>query len=373
LFLLYCCVAGLPEIFVSPFLSLKLNCRATAKAESSIAPTDFSTDYYMRVYFAIGLISLGFQVLKAVTLVLGSIVAARRLQAALLSTVLRLPMSFFDSQPTGACLGFYSFFLFPMHFCIFLQRVCQISWSDRFTDERNFIFFNHKEQIALFLSSSLSGRLLNRFTKDTEAVDTSIQSSVSSFLNCAVSVLWAMVVVIAVSPGVALAMVPLAAAYSAVQKRYIATSRELKRLDSLALSPIFSHFSETLQGLATLRAFRVQPWLEHRNLKLLDESNRCFWPAQCVNRWLSVRLELIGISVVFATAVLVSTPVLGGTSAGLAGLALTSALNLTGLMNWMVRQTTELEVNMNSVEVRWMDHLRVSFVATSGCLNQKRA
>ena len=63
---------------------------------------------------------------------------------------------------------------------------------------------------------------------------------------------------------------------------------------------------------------------------------------QCINRWLSVRLELLGISVVFGTAVLVA--VAAPRSAGLAGLALTSALNLTGLMNWMVRQTTELEV-----------------------------
>ncbi|KAH7620070.1 putative ABC transporter C family member 10 [Nannochloris sp. 'desiccata'] len=270
------------------WLSVWTEATATAQATSQAA----DTTYYMKVYFIIGIISLVFQVSRAVILVLGSISAARRLQASLLSTVLRLPMSFFDSQPTG--------------------------------------------------------RLLNRFTKDTESVDTSIQSSVASFLNCAVSVLWSLVVVIAVSPGVAVALIPLGWAYSAVQKRYIATSRELKRLDSLALSPIFSHFGETLAGLTTLRAFRAQQRFAARDAALLNESNRCYWPAQCVNRWLSVRLELLGIAVVFGTAVFVSSVV--PTSAGLAGLALTSALNLTGLMNWMVRQTTELEVNMNSVE-----------------------
>lgn len=108
---------------------------ATAAAEAQqVDPGEplgeHSTQHYMNIYFAMGLVSLALQVTKAVTLVLGSITAARRLQASLLATVLRLPMSFFDSQPTG--------------------------------------------------------RLLNRFTKDTEAVDTSLQSSVSSFLNCAV-------------------------------------------------------------------------------------------------------------------------------------------------------------------------------------------
>ena len=254
--------------------------------------TPTPTEYYLKIYFIIGMASLCFQIVRAIILVLGSINAARGLHRSLLHTVLRLPMSFFDSQPTG--------------------------------------------------------RLLNRFTRDTEAVDTAIQSSVSSFLNCAVSVLWSLVVVVAVSPAIAATLVPLSLAYWVIQKRYIATSRELKRLDSLALSPIFSHFTETLAGLMTVRAFRAQRRFIARDAVLLNESNRCYWPAQCVNRWLSVRLELLGIAVVFGTAVVVTCvmPV----SAGLAGLALTSALNLTGLMNWMVRQTTELEVSMNSVE-----------------------
>ena len=68
------------------------------------------------------------------------------------------------------------------------------------------------------------------------------------------------------------------------QVYYIATSRELKRLDSLALSPIFGNFNESLQGLLTLRAFRKQDQFTSRNHALLDKSNRCWWPIQVVNR-----------------------------------------------------------------------------------------
>jgi hypothetical protein len=78
----------------------------------------------------------------------------------------------------------------------------------------------------------------------------------------------------------------------------------------------------------------------------IEQSNRAWWPIQLLNRWLSIRLELTGAVVVFICAVAVS--VLVPRNAGLAGLALTSALNLTGTLAWMVRQTTELEVNMNS-------------------------
>ncbi|PRW33949.1 ABC transporter isoform A [Chlorella sorokiniana] len=264
--------------------------QATADAEAQEQAVQ--TSYYMVVYFALAVSSLFFQLVKAVSLVLGSVNAARVLHERLLACVVRLPMSFFDSQPTG--------------------------------------------------------RLINRFTKDTESVDVALQSSVSSFLNCAVSVLWSLVVIVAVSPGIVAAILPLSLSYYYIQTRYIRSSREIKRLDSLALSPIFGHFGETLAGLMTVRAFRQQGSFEARNQSLLDHSNRAYWPAQCINRWLSVRLELLGISVVFGTAVLVT--VAAPRSAGLAGLALTSSLSLTGLCNWMVRQTTELEVNMNAVE-----------------------
>ena len=81
---------------------------------------------------------------------------------------------------------------------------------------------------------------------------------------------------------------------------------------------------------------------------LVNASNRAYWPLVSSNRWLSVRLEFVGALTVFGTAMTVA--ILTHHGPGLAGLAITSALNLTGLMAWMVRQTTELEVNMNSVE-----------------------
>ena len=232
------------------------------------------------------------QAIRAYATVAGSVTAARTLHTRLLDRVVRLPMAFFDSQP--------------------------------------------------------SGRLLNRFSKDTEAVDTMLGEIVQSALTCAVNVAFAMAVVAGVTPAVVLLAVPLAFAYLQVQASYMAASREVKRLDSLALSPIFGGFSETLAGLATLRAFRAGPAALAAQRTLLDASARAYWPMLCLNRWLSVRLELLGIAVVFGAAL--TAGVLLPVSAGVAGLALTSALNLTGLLNWMVRKVTELEVNMNCVE-----------------------
>ena len=129
---------------------------------------------------------------------------------------------------------------------------------------------------------------------------------------------------------------------------YITTSRELKRLDSLAFSPIFSNFGEIASGIVTVRAFRKQADFYTSNLRTLANSNRVAWPILVLNRWLSVRLELVSSIVVLAAAVLVT--VVFHTAPGLAGLAITSALSTTSYLTWMIRETTQLEVNMNAVE-----------------------
>uniref|UniRef100_A0A061RCR8 ATP-binding cassette, subfamily C (CFTR/MRP), member 2 n=1 Tax=Tetraselmis sp. GSL018 TaxID=582737 RepID=A0A061RCR8_9CHLO len=289
-----CILPGLFTLFVHAerVLQVLQNFWLSVWSQATSTSADAQNSYYMAVYFGLGAASLVFALARTIILTYGANNAARQLHHRLLHTILRLPMSFFDTQPTG--------------------------------------------------------RLLNRFTKDTEAVDVQLSGSISSFAMCFTMVWMSLVVVIIVTPVFILGVIPIGFIYLRLQKVFISTSRELKRLDSIAFSPIFSHFSETLSGLTTVRAFRCQDMFNTKNHNLLDACNRCWWPIQVVNRWLSVRLELIGIAISFGTAIFVA--VVLPTNGGLAGLALTSALNLTGLMTWLVRQSTELEVNMNSVE-----------------------
>lgn len=163
----------------------------------------------MLLYMALGLSSIALQLIRSGSLIAGSIRASRTLQARLLAKVVRLPMSFFDSQPTG--------------------------------------------------------RLLNRFTKDTEAVDTSVSSAISSALTTFTTATLSIVVVAIVTPAALLALLPLSFIYYRVQQLYVSSSRELKRLDSIAASPIFQHFGESLTGLPTIRAFRRQAMFLARN------------------------------------------------------------------------------------------------------------
>ena len=165
--------------------------------------------YYLAVYALLGVSSLGLQGVKAVFLIQGSINSSRTLHANILEKLFRLPMSFFESQPTG--------------------------------------------------------RLLNRFTNDTEKVDTAISSSLNSALACVVSAACSVAVVVAVTPTVVVALAPVGYLYYRVQALFIAAQREIKRLDSLAMSPIFGLFAESLRGVATIRAFGFQDSLRAKN------------------------------------------------------------------------------------------------------------
>jgi ABC-type multidrug transport system fused ATPase/permease subunit len=111
---------------------------------------------------------------------------------------------------------------------------------------------------------------------------------------------------------------------------YLATSRELKRLDAVSRSPIFAWFSESLAGLSTIRAFNQQPVFIAANQRRIDRNQICYLPSISVNRWLAVRLEFVGAMIILIVALLAMTALITtGVDAGLVGLVLSYALNTT--------------------------------------------
>jgi ATP-binding cassette subfamily C (CFTR/MRP) protein 1 len=80
-------------------------------------------------------------------------------------------------------------------------------------------------------------------------------------------------------------IVPLSAVYYWVQRYYLRTSRELKRLDSVSRSPIYAHFQESLGGITTIRAYRQQLRFALENEWRVDANLRAFFPSINANRW----------------------------------------------------------------------------------------
>lgn len=179
------------------------------------------------------------------------------------------------------------------------------------------------------------------------------------FVNVAKSGFTLMVISVS-TPAFIAFIVPLGLTYYWIQRYYLRTSRELKRLDSVSRSPIYAHFQESLGGVSTIRAYRQQDRFQLENEWRIDANLRAYFPSISANRWLAVRLEFIGAIVILAAASLaiISVARHSGLSDGIVGLAMSNALQITTSLNWIVRQTVEVETNIVSVE-RVLEYARL--------------
>ncbi|XP_054604932.2 ATP-binding cassette sub-family C member 3 isoform X2 [Nothobranchius furzeri] len=245
------------------------------------------------VYAALGITQGVLVMISSFTLAIGNIGAAKKLHFNLLANKLHTPQSFFDTTPIG--------------------------------------------------------RIINRFSKDIYVIDEALPSTVLMFLGTFFVSLSTLIVIISSTPIFAVAIVPLAIIYVFVQRFYVATSRQLKRLESVSRSPIYSHFSETITGSSVIRAYsRDTAFVLMSDVKV-DENQKSYYPGIVSNRWLGVRIEFIGNCIVLFAALFAVTGK-ESLNPGLVGLSVSYALQVTMSLNWMVRMTSDLENNIVAVE-----------------------
>ncbi|ULT92472.1 hypothetical protein L3Y34_009926 [Caenorhabditis briggsae] len=203
-----------------------------------------------------------------------------------------------------------------------------------------------------FYDTTPLGRILNRCAKDIETIDMLLPMNFRYLVMCVLQVAFTLIVIIISTPLFAVVIVPLAAIYLVFLKYYVPTSRQLKRLESVNRSPIYSHFGETIQGAASIRAFgKVDEFREHSGT-ILDRFIRCRYSSLVANRWLAVRLEFVGNCIIFFAALFAVLSKEFGwiTSPGVIGVSVSYALNITEVLNFAVRQVSEIEANIVSVE-----------------------
>ena len=232
---------------------------------------------------------------------------------------------------------------------LLLWIFCSIEASRKLHDRMAFAIFRSP---MVFFETTPVGRVLNRFSSDIYRVDEVIARTFNMLFVNTGRALFTLGVITFTTPIFLVLILPLGVIYVLYQKYYLRTSRELKRLDSVSRSPIFAHFQESLGGLSTIRAYRQQKRFAIENEWRMDANLRAYYPSVSANRWLAVRLEFLGSIIIFAAATfaIISVTTGGGLSAGLVGLAMSYALQITQSLNWIVRQTVEVETNIVSVE-----------------------
>ncbi|CAG8600207.1 14336_t:CDS:10, partial [Dentiscutata heterogama] len=261
-----------------------------------------TTEQYMSVYCAWGVAESIFSVLVCLTLSFAGIAAARNLHNQAIQQILRTPINFFETTPLG--------------------------------------------------------RIINRFSKDIDSCDNLITESYRMFFSTLATVFGTFALIIGVFIWFLLPFIPLTILYYCAAIYFRATNRELKRLDSILRSSLYAHFSESLTGLPTIRAYREQARFINTNERYIDLENRAYFMQFSVNRWLGIRLETIANSLIYCASLLAVIQRFQVEPA-IIGLILSYATQVTADFNWCVRQFAEVEANMNAVErlVHYTDNL----------------
>ncbi|XP_023118153.1 ATP-binding cassette sub-family C member 8 isoform X3 [Amphiprion ocellaris] len=204
--------------------------------------------------------------------------------------------------------------------------------------------------MRLFETTPL-GSILNRFSTDTNTIDQHIPTTLECLSRSTLLCVSALGVISYVTPVFLFALLPLAVTCYFIQKYFRVASRDLQQLEDSTQLPLLSHFSETVEGLTTIRALRYEPRFRQRLLQFTDANNIASLFLTAANRWLEVRMEYIGACVVLVAAVAsITNSLYNQLSTGLVGLGLTYALMVSNYMNWMVRNLADMEVQLGSVK-----------------------
>ncbi|XP_018576445.1 probable multidrug resistance-associated protein lethal(2)03659 isoform X2 [Anoplophora glabripennis] len=200
-----------------------------------------------------------------------------------------------------------------------------------------------------FFNTNSAGRILNRFSKDMGSVDELLTSAMIDCLQIGLALVGIIVVVAVVNPWFMVPTVVIGIIFYLLRIFYLRTSRNVKRLEGVTRSPVFSHLNASLQGLTSIRAFNAQEILIKEFDNYQDLHSSAWFTFISTSRAFGYWLDLVCI--IYITLVTFSFLFLGTeTFGGNVGLAITQAIGLTGMFQWGMRQSTELENQMTSVE-----------------------
>ncbi|KDN42598.1 hypothetical protein K437DRAFT_158415 [Tilletiaria anomala UBC 951] len=198
-----------------------------------------------------------------------------------------------------------------------------------------------------WIDKTPSGRILNRFARDVEVLDSTLLTNVRTVVQYSINLLGSILILAVSLPAFIVPAALLSYLYITCAIGYVRASRDLRRIESVTRSPIFQGYGEALKGIVTIRAFTAETRLIQALYQDLDTTTSCLWFWWMCNRWLLLRLDCLGgLNVLFSTLLSLS----GAISPGVAAIAITQSNSFSMSMYWLSRQWSTLEQDLNSVE-----------------------
>ncbi|KAH9849408.1 multidrug resistance-associated ABC transporter [Lenzites betulinus] len=253
----------------------------------------FNQADYMGTYAALGIASGIASFALSLTVSMASLTAGLRMFKAALNTVMRSPVAFFDTTPLG--------------------------------------------------------RIMSRLSKDQDTIDAELSMIAVQLLTTASSVVGTAALVFYTFPYLGIIFVPLMILYYIAALYYRRSSVEAKRLDSLLRSALYSAYSETLTGLSTVRAYRSQDRFIRKSEEGLDLENRAYYMTIAIQRWLGVRLDILGNMLILGIC-LFAAGFRNTVDPSKIGVVLSYTLSITQTFSLLVSTYAVNEQNFNAVE-----------------------
>ena len=286
-----------------------------AGAVQPLSDVDFETIAMLVIVF--GVLALLLALIRSIWFFIALVKSAQTLHSKMIRSVVRAPMKFYDTNPTG--------------------------------------------------------RILNRFSSDIGFADDQMPASAFDFVGIAFQVLGMVAMSAVANPFVLIVLLPLIYAFMKLRSYYMDTSREIKRVEALSRSPVFGQLSETLAGLVTIRGYKggknktnksknvtndtvVESFRSMFNQKL-DQNMSHFYAFIATARWFGFRLDFINHGFTFSCVIIVlilrfGFPAFGATiiDSNLVGLSILYMMQGGDAFQWCVRQAAEVENMMVSIE-----------------------
>ncbi|CAB3247544.1 unnamed protein product [Arctia plantaginis] len=193
------------------------------------------------------------------------------------------------------------------------------------------------------------GRIISRLSKDVDSVDVALPWQIATVINCTFEVLGTLLVISYSTPLFMAVIIPIGVLYYAIQRFYVPTSRQLMRIMSVSRSPIFSYFNESILGATSIRAFGVKDRFIKESQERVDYYQSYTYLRAVADRWLGVRLQVIGSLIIFFAALfaVISQETI---NPGLAGLSISYTLEITQTLGYLVQATSIVETDIVAVE-----------------------
>lgn len=245
----------------------------------------------------------------------------------------------YAAMATASCLFAYIRSLLAAHFGLKASR-------EFFSGFMDAVF----KAPMLFFDSTPTGRIMTRASSDLSILDFDIPYTMTFVISGTIEVAATIVIMIMVTWQVVLVAVPVVIVLVYIQRYYIASARELVRINGTTKAPVMNFAEESMLGVITIRAFETTKRFIQRNLQLIDTDATLFFYTNAALEWVLLRVEALQILVIITSSVLLVLLPERAVAPGFLGLCLSYALTLSSAQVFLTRFYSNLENCIISVE-----------------------